>query len=188
MFRGQSVGQTYDIEWVDIEEPDPEAAETNPAAVFMQGLEDGGAIFDRLEGCWYGDGSVFFHDTSGGEAGNGQVWQYIPSQNKLILVFESPSPDVLDNPDNLTVSPWGGIVMCEDGGGTDYVRGLTADGQVFDIAKNTLNNSEWAGATFSPDGKTLFVNIQGATRGTAAAHAGEGMTLAIWGPWQRGAV
>ena len=34
---------------------------------------------------------------------------------------------------------------------------------------------EFAGSTFSPDGHTLFVNIQ----------ASRGMTFAIWGPWER---
>lgn len=95
---------------------------------------------------------------------------------------------MLDNPDNLTVSPRGGIVMCEDGGGSDFVRGLTPGGEVFDLAKNILNDTEWAGATFSPDGRTLFVNIQGPTRGQAADHEGEGLTVAIWGPWRRGAL
>jgi secreted PhoX family phosphatase len=34
-------------------------------------------------------------------------------------------------------------------------------------------DDEFAGATFSPDGSTLFVNIQ----------ASRGMSFAIWGPW-----
>jgi secreted PhoX family phosphatase len=36
---------------------------------------------------------------------------------------------------------------------------------------------ELAGATFSPDGETLFVNIQT-----------PGITFAIWGPWRKGAL
>ncbi len=36
------------------------------------------------------------------------------------------------------------------------------------------NTSEFAGPTFAPDGKTFFVNIQGA-----------GLTFAIWGPFQQ---
>lgn len=185
LFNSQSIGQSYDVAWVDIDEPDPAEAESNSIAVFLQGFAKGGARFDRLEGCWYGDGSIFFHDTSGGDAGAGQVWQYTPSQEKLTLIFESPSTDVLDSPDNLTVNPHGGLVMCEDGGGDNFLRGLTPSGEVYDLAKNTLNGREWAGATFSPDGRTLFVNIQGPTGGTTEAGAGEGLTLAIWGPWRR---
>jgi secreted PhoX family phosphatase len=103
----------------------------------------------RLEGCWYGDRSIFFHATNGGDAGRGQVWQYRPSgadAGELTLVFESPAADVLDSPDNVTVSPRGGIVICEDGSGEQYIRGLTRDGRIFDFAKNLANNDEFAGA------------------------------------------
>jgi secreted PhoX family phosphatase len=36
-----------------------------------------------------------------------------------------------------------------------------------------MNGSEFAGSTFSPDGSTLFVNMQR-----------PGFTIAIKGPWQ----
>jgi secreted PhoX family phosphatase len=101
------------------------------------------------------------------------------------LIFESPSADVLDSPDNITVSPRGGIVMCEDGGGEQFIRGLTRDGRIFDFAKNLVNSDEFAGACFSPDGRTLFVNVMGST---VDAGASKGMTFAIWGPWQDGAL
>src|SRR5215510_3977275 len=84
----------------------------------------------------------------------------------------------LDMPDNICVSPNGGLILCEDGNNEQYVRGLTRDGKIFDFAKNILpgyEDKEFAGATFSPDGHTLFVNIQT-----------PGVTLAIWGPWERG--
>jgi len=113
----------------------------------------------------------------------GQVWQYRPRGNsggQLILLFESTSPTVLDAPDNITVSPRGGLVLCEDGDGDQYVRGLTHTGQIFDFALNTVvgfTDKEFAGAVFSPDGETLFVNIQT-----------PGLTFAIWGPWEDGAL
>jgi len=69
-------------------------------------------------------------------------------------------------------------VLCEDNTEDNYVRGLSCGGQLWDIALNRLagrTGDEFAGSTFSPDGHTLFVNIQ----------AGRGMTFAIWGPWQR---
>ena len=49
---------------------------------------------------------------------------------ELILVFESPSVEALNYPDNLTVSPRGGIVMCEDRVGGQHLRGLTREGAI----------------------------------------------------------
>jgi hypothetical protein len=85
----------------------------------------------------------------------------------------------LDGPDNITArSDSGALVLCEDGPTNNYIRGLTPDGQLFDIALNRVEGQfrdEFAGATFSPDGHTLFVNMQ----------SGRAMTFAIWGPWGR---
>lgn len=191
---GQRVGKPLPVRWVDIEDPDPSAAETNPLAVFEQGKEEGGATFSRLEGCWYGDGSVFFSSTDGGEKELGQVWQYRPRGNsggQLILLFESRSADQLDAPDNVTVTPGGGIILCEDGDGDQFLRGLTQRGRIFDFAQNINNDPddarEFAGATFSPDGETLFVNIQGDTSGPGSPDE-LGMTFAIWGPFEDGAL
>lgn len=186
---GLEMRASVPIVWVEIDEPDPAAAETNDLAVFEQGRAKGAATFSRLEGCWFGDGGVYFHATDGGAARSGQVWFYRPLSpigGALVLVFESPGPDVLDRPDNLTVSPRGGIVMCEDGGGEQFLRGLSRDGRVFDFARNAVNDREFAGACFSPEGRTLFVNIQGDT--SSGGPGDRGMTFAIWGPWERGAL
>ena len=185
--QGQRMGVKLPATWVDIEDPDRNSV-WDSMGVFVQGYDRGGARFSRLEGCWYGDRSIYFHATDGGDAGRGQVWQYRPTKpdaGELTLVFESPSADVLDSPDNITVSPRGGIVICEDGLGEQFVRGLTRDGRIFDFAKNLVNGDEFAGACFSPNGRTLFLNIMGAT---VDAGASRGMTFAIWGPWHEGAL
>lgn len=183
---GQRVGAILRAVWVDITDPDPKGVVG--AAVFSQGLAKGGARFARLEGCWYGDRSIYFHATTGGDAGAGQVWRYRPTsaqRGELILVFESPSIAVLNHPDNITISPRGGVVMCEDGAGVQRLRGLTREGAIFDIAKNMLNPTEFAGACFSPDGRILFVNIQGSSGEPAIMRSA---TFAIRGPWERGAL
>lgn len=183
---GQKQGQTYEVVWVDIADPDPAAANTDEMAVYKQGLERGAATFARLEGCWYGQGSIFFAATSGGDIRKGQIWKYTPSaKNKdaglLTLFFESPDAAILEAPDNLCISPRGGLAICEDGPGENFIRGLTPDGRIFDLVKNIVPNfdsgREMAGATFSPDGQTLFFNIQT-----------PGLTFAVWGPWEKGAL
>lgn len=177
---GQRAGKPLAVEWVDIAEPDPDSGDS--LAVFNQGREQGGAVFARLEGAWYGDGAIYIVSTSGGDAGLGQVWEYRPrgrSGGQLVLVYESVDPELLQSPDNICVSPnSGGLVLCEDGAGTDMLRGVTDRGEIFDFAAlNSSNTSELAGATFSPDGQVLFFNVQT-----------PGVTYAVTGPWRSGAL
>ncbi len=174
--------------WVDVPDPDPDLEGGAPTC-FTQGLNNGGTRFARLEGAWWADGSCFFNATSGGSAGAGQVWQYRPmsaDHGQLILVFESPNRSVLDAPDNICVSPRGGLVLCEDGGGDQFLRGLTRTGEIFDLVStgDGNNDSEFAGACFSPDGKYLFVNQQGSTSASFTGALAE--TFAITGPWAQG--
>lgn len=204
---GQPFRATYDVEWVDIADPDPEfaytpgvvAPTTNDQALVHvgdQGRAQGAAGFSRLEGQVFDNGVVYFTSTQGGGAamtgpgnstgygkGSGQIWAYHCRSQKLRLLYESPGPKVLDLPDNITTSPRGTLVVCEDNKDDNFIRGLSRGGQLWDIALNRLrsksgadrSNDEFAGSTFSPDGHTLFVNIQSSA----------GMTFAIWGPWER---
>ncbi|HEV3008675.1 MAG TPA: alkaline phosphatase PhoX [Burkholderiales bacterium] len=209
LFTGQRVGVRLPVSWVPIPVPDP-SLEAGGMSCFAQGRAVGGAAFNRLEGVFRGeDGrSMYFVSTSGGTArgpandpdGFGQLWHYLPGDERyqegdqLVLVFESPSGSVLESPDNLCLTPNGGVLFCEDDavndgdthalatGLTDINRmvGLGPKGEVFTFAVNVLNDSEFAGACFSSDGEVLFVNVFG--DGTP----GSGMTCAIWGPWERG--
>jgi hypothetical protein len=152
----QTPGVPLPCEWVPIATPDS----TSPSP-YSQGVAAGGAIFRRLEGCWYASGKVFFQSTNGGKFGYGQVWVYDIAANTVTLLVESASIEAFDGPDNICVSPNGGLVVCEDSGGATFLRGITPTGDVFDLARNLASAEEFAGACFSPDGRTLFVNIFG---------------------------
>ena len=188
--RTNQTGEWLPASWVDIDEPDPDL-EAGDETVFLQGFNAGGARFARLEGAWYDQNLVYFVSTSGGNVGQGQIFEYDPRRDRVRLLFESPSADVLNAPDNLCVSPRGGLVLCEDGSGTEYVHGLTTGGIIFKFAQNNVDlrstpvngfsadyrGSEFAGACYSPDGEWLFVNVQS-----------PGITFAITGPWLEGAL
>ncbi len=182
----------FDTFWVDIEDPlrAHSPGTVDCLGVYQQGKSRGGLTFARLEGCAVHDGKVYITATSGGDAEAGQLWQYEPSEERLTLIYESPAPEVLDMPDNIAVSPRGGILMCEDGNyRLQRLQVLTSNGKLFSLAENNLQldgihghrgdfrSSEWAGASFSKDGKWLFVNIQT-----------PGVTLAITGPWRDGLI
>ncbi len=185
------VGESLEVQWVDIEQPERHhtPGTVDAAGVFGQGKARGATTFARLEGCWWGNGHIYFDATSGGDLGLGQIWQLDPSNERLQLLFESPGAEVLDSPDNLAVSPRGGIALCEDGKANPMrLHGLTPEGQLFPFATNNcvlhgerhgikgdFRGLEWAGVTFSPDGQWLFANLQR-----------PGLTLAITGPWGEG--
>ncbi|MET0910369.1 MAG: alkaline phosphatase PhoX, partial [Ilumatobacteraceae bacterium] len=157
------------------------------------------AGFSRLEGAAFTNGKIYFTSTQGGGvaetgpdlvggygSGTGQVWSYDPRRSTLTCRYQSTSPTALELPDNIAArSGRGSVVICEDGPTENYIRRLDRDGGLLDIALNQLTSNadpavtrygeEFAGATFSPSGDTLFVNIQ----------ASRGVTFAIWGPWGR---
>ncbi|MDE2971176.1 MAG: DUF839 domain-containing protein [Acidobacteriota bacterium] len=185
---GQTVGAVLPVHWVDIDDPDPADAEENPLAVFRQGRAKGAASFDRLEGAWYGDGGIYIVSTSGGAARCGQVFHYRPTSDdagELTVVFESLSSLMLDAPDNVVVSPRGGVVLCEDGTDDHYIRGLNREGQIFNLVHAPNPVGEYAGTCFSPDGRVLFFNVQGSSR---AGGSRSSTTYAMWGPWEEGPV
>jgi secreted PhoX family phosphatase len=194
---GQQVGVSLPVRWVTIDEPDPSDAEADPSAVFNQGYAKGGAAFLGGEGVTVLHRDVYFTCSNGGDAELGQVWRFQPfglQGGWLTLVFESNDPAVLDEGDNICASPRGkGLLIAEDGdgedidGGTNGLRGLSVDGEIFPFAENTtpldlepfgetgIGRSEYAGVQFGPLGHWLFCHLQY-----------PGTTYAITGPWQKG--
>lgn len=163
------VGQVVEVEWVTVDDPTPA-----DDSVRAQAQAKGAAIVRRGEGICYWEGAVYVCSTSGGPAGAGQIFKLVdrPGGSTLELLARSEHPELLDHPDNITVAPWGELYMAEDGGGEDYIRVLTRDGEVFEFARNARSDTEFAGVCFSPDGRTLFVNLMY-----------EHLTLAIRGPF-----
>lgn len=215
-----SIGQAFDLEWIDIADPDMDgiavsqqefpdiSANETLSGPFAQAWADGALRMSRGEGIWYAHGKLFIVDTATGVdaqgrkgRGNGAVWVLDLATQRLSALFVSGNQLAAHNPDNVTVSPRGGVVLCEDGGESpdNYgpgarLLGLTRGGDSFYLAKNNIQftdteaanagkqvgggdfrGNEFAGACWSPDGRTLFVNAQT-----------PGITFAIEGPWLHG--
>ena len=173
------LNEKLDVEWIDLE--DIQSPEND---LRLKGYESGAIRFARGEGMWNGKGEIYFACTNGGQKKNGQIFRYVPSPEegtaneasspaKLELFVESHDAQMLEHADNLTYSPWGDLIVCEDKREPKLV-GVTPNGELYHFGENVGFKSEFAGACFSPSGETLFVNIQG-----------PGLTLAIQGPWKK---
>ncbi|MGK7233928.1 alkaline phosphatase PhoX [Streptomyces hygroscopicus] len=185
--RATRTGTVYGVDWVPV--PDRDAKSVSVRKQFADGQITRAR---KLEGMWWADGGAYIVSSFAREESpvqhDGQVWFYDPKRRTLTLkvllgVNPDPSKDgAFDGPDNITVSAYGGLVIAEDGEGIQHLFGATEDGRTYPIARNELNIgtaeepefSEFTGVVFSPDGSTLFANIQV-----------PGIMLAITGPWRR---
>lgn len=171
--------KSFEVEWIDLAD-----VESPDGDLRLRGFKMGAARFSRGEGIWYGKKELFFACTDGGKNRRGQIFKYTPSKFEgqaaekdapatLELFLEPNDVETFQNCDNLTIAPWGDVIICEDKS-NPRVIGITPAGKTYVIAKNIgYRNSEFAGPVFSPSGKTLFINIQS-----------PGVTLAITGPWK----
>lgn len=215
--RFPTLCQEFQCEWVPIADPDADRAtiSTTVGSVtgsgpFRGAYANGGAIFGANEGCWVANGVVFFTDkatsnpTSSLPGRAGVIWALDLSTLTLKAIFVSRDRVVGNSPDNICVSPRGGLMFNEDGGNSSPtsapipaqdLKVLTPEGNSYTFARHNFNfssaqvqavgkagsasgdrrNTEWAGSVFSPDGRVLFVNLYS-----------PGITLAIMGPWTKG--
>lgn len=209
---GASVGQAHRLDWVTIADPDAdrgvvrlpgEPSGKNTSGPFRQGWAQGALRMNRGEGIAYHDGKVYVMDTTGGDSETGAIWELTLATQRLRCIYASQGKLFGNMGDNLTVSPRGGLLICEDASATtvdqygagERLMGLTAAGEIFIFAKNNYEvdaealvragksaahagnkrDSEFCGACFDASGATLFVNAQD-----------PGITFAITGPWQAG--
>jgi secreted PhoX family phosphatase len=173
--------EEFPVRWIDLDNVD---SDTNDLR--KRGAALGATTFMRCEGmCVVGD-EIFFTATVGGPSLLGQVFRYRTGQGEgkdtesaapgtLTLIAESTENSLLRGADNITMAPFGDLIVCEDTASNCGIVGIGPDGAQYAIADNPHSDSELAGACFSPDGEILFVNIQY-----------PGITLAITGPWPVG--
>ncbi|MEU8490337.1 MAG: alkaline phosphatase PhoX [Actinomycetota bacterium] len=175
-------GTTYRVEWTDV--PDRLA---RTLSTRVQLPPDRVTRSRKFEGAWWGEGGAFVVasyarlEDGSRNPHDGQIWFHDPRRGTLELrtifgVNADPAADGtnFDGPDNITVSPYGGTIVAEDGEGVQHLVGVPRTGAPYALARNDLNDSEFAGPTFTGDGRFLFAGIQN-----------PGYLLAVTGPWRR---
>lgn len=163
------VGTTYRAEWVEV--PDRDAAKKS---VRRQFADDEVTRGRKLEGMWWGDDGAYVvssyarpEDDGSAQRHDGQVWFLDPRAGTLTLELlfgatENQDADP-DGPDNITVSPFGGVIIAENGEGQVHLLGATPSGEVYFLARSEDedDDEEFCGPVFSPDKRVLFANLQG---------------------------
>ncbi len=184
------LGRPFPVRWVPTVDRDGQTQSVRKQ--FADGVVTRGKKF---EGVWGTDDGVYVVNSFAFNTADlpadavkhdGMVWFYSYADETITLVTYFPHQQTavdgtkakfddltFDGPDNVTVTPWGTLVLAEDGAGASHVLSSVPGGPSYAIARNQLNDSEFTGPTFSDDGRTLFVNIQT-----------PGITLAITGPWE----
>jgi uncharacterized protein len=195
------LGRPFNVTWTAV--ADREATSTPIRRQFADGTVTRGKKF---EGIWSDRRGAYIVNSFAFAAADlpadatkhdGMVWYYDYADETITLVTYFPHnplaegegpfppyPDLFfDGPDNVSVTPWGTLILAEDGVRASHVLSAVPGGPTYAIARGQLVNgtsngaptySEFTGPTFTPDGKVLFVNIQS-----------PGITLAITGPWNK---
>ncbi|WP_324275679.1 alkaline phosphatase PhoX [Blastococcus brunescens] len=176
------VGTTYHAEWVPVPDRDAERV-----SVRRQFGNDEITRGRKLEGMWWADDGAYVVSSyartrdGSGHPHDGQVWFLDPRAGTLTLQLRFAVADDADvepdGPDNITVSPHGGVIIAEDGRGAVQLMGATDTGETFVLARRNVakrGNEEFCGPVFSADGQSLFANLQG-----------PGYTFMIRGPFDR---
>ncbi|HEY2831859.1 MAG TPA: alkaline phosphatase PhoX [Sporichthyaceae bacterium] len=190
-------GTKYRVDWLPVPDRDAQQVSTRKQFAYLTFdgagnlLTGGGAAITRsrkLEGAWWGNGGAYIvssfakpEEDHSPQAHSGQVWFFDPAAQTLELVLRyAPDQDkdtAVDGPDNITISPYGGLIIAEDGDGQNHLLGATPMGTTYAIARTEATwkggAPEFTGPNFSPDRRTLFANVQE-----------PGTVFAIQGPWR----
>ena len=167
------LGRPFPVRWVEVPERDGQT--TSVRKQFTNEITRG----KKFEGVFGTDKGVYVVNSFAFNTGDlpvdavkhdGMVWFYSYADETITLVTYFPHQTherrgaprydgvVFDGPDNVTVTPWGTLVLAEDGIGASHVLSSVPGGPTYAIARNQLNigtpaapeYSEFTGPTFPP--------------------------------------
>jgi secreted PhoX family phosphatase len=214
--RFPALCRKFACEWVDIPNPDLDGATLSSvvgsvaaSGPYRQAYANGAAIFGANEGCWVAQGIVYFSDKRVvvNPARAGRIWALDLQSGELEAIFVSNDILVGNSPDNVCVSPRGGVLFCEDGGNSgpkgdpsvqvEQMRliGLTPSGAGYAFAKHNFNFT--AGQMLAAGKAASLAGDHRDTEWAGSVFSPDGhtlfvnlytpgITLAITGPWARG--
>lgn len=167
----------YPVRWVDGGE-DRQAQRSNLRSQFP-----GATQHPKIEGCW-SDGRGLWFTLSytnasqaqqfGIDTDSGMIMYYSYKDETLTLkeYYATGNPEGFHGPDNITVSPFGTVMIAEDGDNPCSLISFTPVRGSQEFARDLADRGEWAGPVFGDKGRVLFGSVQ------------SDCTYAITGPFQ----
>ena len=158
-YPGESDGNYWDsskgVEWVDVASPGSPQLTVRS----LLGKNAPGSIFKGGEGLWFSQGMAYFSTK-----GDNRIWALDVASQTLDVIYDfakAQTPNnVLSGVDNLTLTPWGDLLVAEDGGNLELCN-LRPDGSTQALVQVTgQDKTELTGPAFSPDGQRLYFSSQ----------------------------
>jgi uncharacterized protein len=142
------------VSWVEV--PDPNLA--TAGATIREQLPEA-TRFDGGEGLWYSEGVVYYTTK-----GDKKVWAYDCRAQTIEVVYDGENTPgaALNAVDNVTVSPFGDVYVCEDGGNMEICL-ISPDRLVSPFLRLVGDdhlNSEMTGVVFDPSGTRMYFSSQ----------------------------
>ncbi|HYI35319.1 MAG TPA: alkaline phosphatase PhoX, partial [Thermoleophilaceae bacterium] len=161
------------VGWSAIKDPTAQNAPTRAQV-------PGSSVFPGGEGIWYWRGVCYFTTKA-----NKKVWAYDIRKNLMDVLFdrELAKDSSLDAVDNVTISPRGDVLVCEDGGNMEIglITSQRAVSPLIRLTGSQQEGSEVCGVVFDPSGRRMYCTSQRAF-GVAGA-PGPGAVYEISGPF-----
>jgi secreted PhoX family phosphatase len=171
------VGAGGQVSWAEIENPSAIPVATRSQVPEMTKFKGG-------EGIWFDSGYIYFTTK-----GDNKVWQFDTTTSRLDTIYDlAATPDgPLKGVDNVTVSPFGDVYVCEDGGNLELCL-ITPEREVAPFLRCTGDQhqnqpstggtgpSELAGVIFDPSGTRVYFSSQRAF--------GPGVIYEVSGPFR----
>ena len=175
------LGRPFRVKWVPVPERDGQT--TSVRKQFTNEVTRG----KKFEGVYGTDKGVYVVNSFAFNTADlpadavkhdGMVWFYSYADGTITLVTYFPHQStsetgapprydgvVFDGPDNVTVTPWGTLVLAEDGVGASHVLSSVPGGPTYAIARNQLNIGTAAKPEYSEfTGSDLLLRRRGVVR------------------------
>ena len=131
----------------------------------------GATVHPKIEGCWPDAAGLWFtlsyvNATEAARNGNDEDWGMVmyysiaDETQTLKEYYAAGNAEEFHGPDNITVSPWGSVVIAEDGMNPCSLIAYSERRGSLEFARDLADRGEWAGPCFNRSGSLLFASVQ----------------------------